>query len=393
MIGNMLPAEATHSALDLFEKPALPVTFDGSFCQKFGPVYSPNGPMLEFEVAGDRNNFIDLQKVFLEIKCKIVQSSDADLKYDNTAAADVTKTDAPLQQCPTLLLQQCPTFIFSDCTVSANGLKISSANGNYAHKSFIETEFSHNKDAKSTWLACQGYSYEANPGGIAASEINRRKTLVRASAECTFYGKVAVDFFTCDRHLLSGVTLRISFRRSIDGFSLISDDAAKSYKIKSTEANLYVRKMTLNDDVVSAIEKTLLSSPASYLYLKTITKTFLAFAGLESWKQEDVFGREPIRRLAICLNTNEAFLGSKLFNPFRYRKFNLEQICIYRNGLPVADSPISTDDSKRVYCNTLSDLAYIDNGHGISLEDYPNHFIMVFRSDKYSAGISRFYSP
>ena len=50
--------------------------------------------MLEFEVAGDRNNFIDLQTIFLEIKCKIVQASEADLKYDAGAAADVTKTDA-----------------------------------------------------------------------------------------------------------------------------------------------------------------------------------------------------------------------------------------------------------------------------------------------------------
>ena len=113
--------------------------------------------------------------------------------------------------------------------------------------------------------------------------------------------------------------------------------------------------MTPNDDVVSSIEKTLLSSPASYPYLETITKTFLAFAGLQSWKQEDVFGRELIRTLAICLNTNEAFLESKLLNPFNYRKFNLEQICIYRNGSPVADSHISTDDSKRVYFNTMSD--------------------------------------
>ena len=95
MIGNMLPTEATHSSLDLFEKPALLVNFDGSFCQKVGPVYSPNGPMLEFEVAGDRNNFIDLQKIFLEIKSKIVQASEADLKYDAGDAADVTKTDAP----------------------------------------------------------------------------------------------------------------------------------------------------------------------------------------------------------------------------------------------------------------------------------------------------------
>ena len=154
MIANLLPSEATHSSLDLFEKPSLLVTFDGSFCQKLGPVYSPNGPMLEFEVAGDRNNFIDLQKIFLEVKCKIVQLSEADLRYDAGAATDVTKTDAPYF-CNNVLHS-----LFSDCTVSANGLKISNANGNYAHKSFIETEFSHNKDEKNTWLACQGYSYK-----------------------------------------------------------------------------------------------------------------------------------------------------------------------------------------------------------------------------------------
>ena len=152
MIGNMLPAEATLSSLDFFEKPALLVTFDGNFWQKLGPVYSPNGPMLDFEVAVDRNNFIDLQNFFLEIKCKIVQSFDADLKYDNTAAADVTTTDAPYF-CNNVLHS-----FFTGCTISAKGLKISNANGNYVHKSFSEIEFSHNKDAKSTWLACQGYS-------------------------------------------------------------------------------------------------------------------------------------------------------------------------------------------------------------------------------------------
>ena len=245
----MLPTEATHSSLDSFEKPAPLVTFDGSVCQKIGPVLIPNGPMLEFEVAGDRNNFIDLQKIFLEIKCKIVQASEADLKYDDGAAADVSKTDAPYI-CNNVLLS-----LFSDCTVSANGLKISNAKGNYPHKSFIETEFSHNEDAKAIWLACQGYSYEDSPGAIITAEVNRRKALVRQSAECTFYGKVAKDFFTCDLHILRGVTLRVSFRRSIDDFVVISDDAGKPYKVKIIEANLYVRKMTLNDDVVSAIEK------------------------------------------------------------------------------------------------------------------------------------------
>ena len=62
MVAKLLPSEATRSSLNSFEKPSLLLTFDGSFCQKLGPIYSPSGPMLEFEVAGDRNNSIDLQK-------------------------------------------------------------------------------------------------------------------------------------------------------------------------------------------------------------------------------------------------------------------------------------------------------------------------------------------
>ena len=101
--------------MDFFEKSVLLVTFDESFCPKVGPVYSSNRPMLEFEVAGDRNIFIDLQKIFLEINCKIVQASEADLKYDAGAAADVTITYA------SYFSNNFLNSLFSDCTVSANG--------------------------------------------------------------------------------------------------------------------------------------------------------------------------------------------------------------------------------------------------------------------------------
>ena len=62
MIPNILPAEATHTTLDLFEKQPLLITFDNAFTQKVGPSYSPDCPVLEFEVLGDRNKLIDLQK-------------------------------------------------------------------------------------------------------------------------------------------------------------------------------------------------------------------------------------------------------------------------------------------------------------------------------------------
>ena len=64
--------------------------------------------------------------------------------------------------------------------------------------------------------------------------------------------------------MVSGVTLRISIRRSQDDFAVISEDAAKHYKVKKDEANLFIRKMTVSDNVVGAIEKTLLKTPAIY---------------------------------------------------------------------------------------------------------------------------------
>ena len=95
-----------------------------------------------------------------------------------------------------------------------NGIKISSANGNYAQEAFIETEFSHNKEAKDTWLKCQEYSYEQQPDDFTKTDFVTRTAESRESAEISFIGRIASDFFSCDKHLISGVTLRISFLRN-----------------------------------------------------------------------------------------------------------------------------------------------------------------------------------
>ena len=155
--------------------------------------------MLEFEVTGDRNNFIELQTIFNEVDCKINQSSGAALKNDAAAAADKTNFYKNLLH-----------SLFSDSTVSANGLKISNASGNFAFKNIVETEFSHNKDAKNPWPACQGYSYDSwRKGGLSTTELNRRKALAMGSGKCAFYGKVAVDFLHVTKKLFKSVTLCI----------------------------------------------------------------------------------------------------------------------------------------------------------------------------------------
>ena len=88
MISNLIPSEATHSSSDLFEKLPILVTFENAFTQKIGPSYSPDGHMLEFEVLGDRKNFIDLQRTHLEIVARIVRSNGNVLRTHATEAAN-----------------------------------------------------------------------------------------------------------------------------------------------------------------------------------------------------------------------------------------------------------------------------------------------------------------
>ena len=244
MITNLLPAEATHTTLGLFEKQPLLITFDNAFTQEVGPSYSPDGLMLEFEVLDDRNNFIDLQKLLLEIKCKISRNNDGDLR----TGTDAANTDAPH------LSNNALHPLFSECTVSANGVKIYNTNGNYAHKAFIDMEFSSGKIANNTWLVCQGYYYGDEPAKIdgidgRADDVAARKALGANSQENYFFEKPASDILTCDKQLLSGVTLKISFRRSTNDFVEISK-SNKHYKVKIIEDNLYVRKMTVADHVL-----------------------------------------------------------------------------------------------------------------------------------------------
>ena len=265
-----IPTEAPRSSLDLFEKPPLLITFDQSFEQKTGKLYSPTGSLLEFEIVSDRNNFINLQKIYLETKIRVVHRNGNDLRF--------TTGDDKISDTPHLVNNVLHLF-FTDCTVSANGINFSSANGHYAHTSFIETEIFQGSDAKKTLLKCQGYEYEADSKGVPAAAITARQESVRSFAQFTLYSKIATNFFSCEKNLTNGVVLRISFWRSQDDFAIMSGDGAKHYEIKIDEANMFVQKLTVSDNVLGAIEKTLLKTPAIYRYNEVFSKDFLATAG------------------------------------------------------------------------------------------------------------------
>ena len=56
----------------------------------------------------------------------------------------------------------------------------------------------------------------------------------------------------------------------------------------------------------------------------------------------------------------------------------MNEVTLYRNGYPIAGTPLSTDDQERVDMTTMDALAFGYHGHGIPFSDYINHFVPVF---------------
>ena len=139
-------------------------------------------------------------------------------------------TEAAQQDTPSLVSDPLSSSI-SECTMSLKREKISKTNANFAHKSFIEIKFSHGIDAKKTSSSIEG----ANGG---AEDVYELKRIVAAPSEFRLFGKIACDFLSCDKHLFSGVTKRVSLRRFPINFFVLSEHRDKHYQVQITKANL-----------------------------------------------------------------------------------------------------------------------------------------------------------
>ena len=63
---------------------------------------------------------------------------------------------------------------------------------------------------------------------------------------------------------------------------------------------------------------------------------------------------------------------------FHHQKFGLEKITSRRKVWPTASTPVSTQDHKSLFFNTLWEMGLLHCGLGITLDHYQHHFVMCF---------------
>jgi hypothetical protein len=333
------------------------------------------GPTLDFQLSGERNVYVDLQNIYLQVDISLYALDHAG---DGTSYKLITDAAAD----PALVINNALHSIFSNCEISLQGEVIGTSNNLYGHKAYIETELSHPTECKETWFACQGYEYEVDPGEPADPSFVRRRINNVAETWNSFYGRLAVDFLNVDKYLLPGVELRLKLTRAQPEFCVYVTKATLEkdarYQVKLNSASLFVHKIEVAGDEYTRLERSLAVRPAIYEYPEIIAKTYLVPKGHNQMIEEDIFNAAPIRRLVVAMNQIPQITGTLDSNPYHYQKFDLSRVLLYREGQAVGSTPLVLASNTRAYFNTIKALHAQHSGNGIKLEHYDNHFILVF---------------
>ena len=353
--------------------------------QEIYPTTSLDENCIEFEYQTDRSFYVDLRQSFLALKLKFVKGRSYDTyeskkkkkeHKDESVVFTETGTDDEEEEevARVTYVNNIMHSLFSNIEVYINNQQIYNSNGLYAHKSYISKNFKAAISEYKRILHCEGYDYEQDPEDInnplPDPFFTRRMKLLRRPDGFMLYGKLGNDFFSTSELLYPNMKIRLRLIRATPSFYMISDNPNVSLGI--VDCSLYTRCIALKDDYHKNRKDMLAYAAVEYNYLETLAKTFIIPARENQFIQENIFNIDPIRRIAIAMNTNSAFPGSFTENPYWYQQFDHRQNRILRGGQPFVD--FDTAENRRLYVTTMKAMNFQNNIPSIPIDNFKNHF-------------------
>ena len=128
--------------------------------------------------------------------------------------------------------------------------------------------------------------------------------------------------------------------------------------------------MTTKPRIICCVTLNLLKRLKNKLCFKT---------GMSVYYQDDWFNRAPAVNFVVVLVPKNSFNGTCKSNPFNFEDFVLSCVRVTRDGSQVGGTRI--DISKNcvsLYYTTMKILGHSVGGNGITLENFANHFALVF---------------
>ena len=365
--------DCTSSALDLFAIPPTQTAIDHGYWTDTHPVATlTDRSPIEFNIAGDGENYIDLANTFLYLKASI-RNPDG-----STLAAD----DVPGP------VNNWMHSLFEEVTITVGDTVVSHSSHAYPYRAYLETLLSHGSDAKKSQQTCSLWykdtagqmNHRSSKEGENNVGLVKRGSFTALGRPVEMVGRLHTDILSQDKFLLNNVPVKVKLSRSKDDFSLMAP-ATKRYKVAIEAAVLYYRRVKVMDSVMAAHEKVLTSTPATYPITRVQCKYFSIPQGMTTVNHENLFRGQMPTRVVVGLVDTGAFNGNWGKNPFNFEHKNLSKIALYIADMKTPIKELTPDHPHQNIMSYMSLFTGLgkwlnDEGCGVERSEYAQGYCL-----------------
>lgn len=364
--------ECTKSEADLFTIPPTQTMVEASYYVQYKPIASlTDGSTIEFTIPGTAE-YIDLAHTMISVRVAIRPTAPIE---------DPTKVDTSGVGPVNNFLHS----MFDSVDVYFNQKPVSPPSKAYAYRSYIENLLNYSPSAKKSHLSSALW-YEDTPGkmddvGTANEGLVKRRKLANPKSIVDMIGPLHCDVFTGQRLLLNGVEVRVRLLQSRDSFCLI--DPTGLFTVRILDATLLVRRIRLSPGIALAHVRQLARETAKYPLTRVEVKAVTLHSNIQGESLDNIILGQLPKRLVIGFVDNKSFNGDRSSNPFNFKNYNINFLCVYVDGVQVPSKPLQPDFKKNklfvdAYHTLFSGtgIHFLNEGNSISREAYADGYCL-----------------
>ncbi|XP_060088977.1 uncharacterized protein F54H12.2-like [Heteronotia binoei] len=348
--------ECVKSELELFQIALTQTCIEKSLYIEVPPLSALTGSApLDFYIAGNGEDYIDINNTLLYMKSKITREDGTVLPAD----ARVALVNYPIAS------------IFSQLDVTVGDQLISQSNNCYPYRAMIETLLNYSRETLATQFSVGGF-YKDMAGQLKSTILTnpvskgfaKRAELMAKSRAIDLLGHLHADIFFQEKPLLNGVDVKIKLTRSRDTFCLMSGVGDRTrFKLQMDSAFLFVKKVRVSPGARLAHAEALMISTAKY--------------------PVDRVSLQLPKMVVVALVYNDAFSSGFTKNPFHFKDFNINFAALYVDREQIPPKPFQLNFAAG---NNVREYMSLVQMAGKHLQDRP----LLIDHDEYWNGYTLF---
>ena len=297
---------------------------------------------LEFTIRGCSGYLLDMSSIKLEIKGQCRKNGDTDLGGTDKA----------------VLIDNSLHGLFKGVSISLNGNQIEN-NSMYPLTSHLRILTETKPFKKKTLLANAGFwgnSHKYEDLSIWNDVLND-DAAAQKNAKFHWVAPLILDLSTVDGYILDNIGVTIRLEYASPNFIMNTHDDAINARFKITEAKMYIDRVKPYTSALLALNDAIEQSPMSYIYNKSLIKTFMLTANTRTHCIDAPFQSHVPGKLMLAMVDMNAYAGNYKKNPIYLKNYNLTKIGVTVNSRSIYNiSCLPSTQNAMLYDAVLSSI-------------------------------------